>query len=205
MEEEALRNYCRVMIGRVRNNLLQKGSSEMGTRRHKHKKGRGREGTKPERQVVPGDEFRGQTKCILPLRDRNKWGRGETSLGVTCQGLEVQHVPVQLLSMVTLKMFKEDMKRVWQQSKHVLLCTVKIFYICTSCVLYIWWQAAEVKLHDPSACVVCQEENASLALKTFIWRKKTQLQFQTLKAGLNTHVIYGVTLSDFKDRADLSK
>ncbi|KAK2903895.1 hypothetical protein Q8A73_010552 [Channa argus] len=176
MEEEALRNYCRVMIGRVRNNLLQKGSSEMGTRRHKHKKGRGREGTKPERQVVPGDEFRGQTKCILPLRDRNKWGRGETSLGVTCQGLEVQHVPVQLLSMVTLKMFKEDMKR-----------------------------AAEVKLHDPSACVVCQEENASLALKTFIWRKKTQLQFQTLKAGLNTHVIYGVTLSDFKDRADLSK
>lgn len=48
-------------------------------------------------------------------------------------------------------------------------------------------KAAEVELHDPAACCECEQEQACVALKGFIRRKKTQLQFQTLKERLNMH------------------
>lgn len=57
-------------------------------------------------------------------------------------------------------------------------------------------QAAEAEPHDPAACGVCERQRASLAFTGFIRRKKTQLQFQTLKARLNTHLGRGV--SDFE-------
>ncbi|XP_074504138.1 uncharacterized protein LOC141775085 isoform X2 [Sebastes fasciatus] len=77
-------------------------------------------------------------------------------------GPEVQSVPPQLISMLRLKTFKEEMRR-----------------------------AAEVELHDPAVCSVCEQEQASLALKSFIRRKKTQLRFQALKGRLNTHLNCG--------------
>lgn len=48
-------------------------------------------------------------------------------------------------------------------------------------------KAAEVELHDPAACCECEQEQACVALKGFIRRKKTQLQFQTLNKRLNMH------------------
>lgn len=48
-------------------------------------------------------------------------------------------------------------------------------------------KAAEVELHDPAACCECEQEQACVALKGFIRRKKTQLQFQTLNERLNMH------------------
>ncbi|KAI4819474.1 hypothetical protein KUCAC02_004720, partial [Chaenocephalus aceratus] len=51
--------------------------------------------------------------------------------------------------------------------------------------------AAEVELQDPAACRVCEQERASLALRSFIGRKKTQLKLQTLTGRLNTHLSYG--------------
>ncbi|KAK2849420.1 hypothetical protein Q5P01_009254 [Channa striata] len=157
MEEEAVRNYCRLMIARVRDNQRQLDSSGVGERTRGHGDGRERRGTEPERRVVARHECGGRTEGNLPPGERVKRGRGRTALRVTCQGLEVQPVPVQLMLMLRIQTFKEDVKR-----------------------------AAEVELHDPSACRVCQRENASLALKSFIRRKKTQLQFQTLQARLNT-------------------
>lgn len=122
-EDEALRNFCRTMMSRVRN----KKSSE-DNRRTKKTPG-------AERQVPAGNQ---------------------TSLS-PCQGPEVQPVPLQLVTMLRLKTFKEDIKR-----------------------------AAEVELHDPAVCTQCQQDLASLALTTFIRRKKTQLQLQALKGRLNT-------------------
>lgn len=54
-----------------------------------------------------------------------------------------------------------------------------------------------MELHDPAVCSACEQEQASLALNSFIRRKKTQLQFHTLKGRLNTHLGYGV--SDLED------
>lgn len=58
-------------------------------------------------------------------------------------------------------------------------------------ILCLSWQAAEVELHDPAVCGVCEQEQASLALKSFIRRKTTQLRYQSLKARLNTHLSSG--------------
>ncbi|XP_049442502.1 uncharacterized protein LOC125894883 [Epinephelus fuscoguttatus] len=155
-EEEALRRYCRRMIHRVRDKQQQLQSSEedRGARR------RQRSGC--ERQLVPGDEFRHPRECSLPLPDCTTPQRDQTSPSLICQGPGVQPVPPQLISMLRLKTFKEDMRR-----------------------------AAEVELHDPAVCSECVQEQASLALTSFIRRKETQLQSQTLKGRLNTHLSYG--------------
>nr|XP_043896070.1 uncharacterized protein LOC122778354 isoform X2 [Solea senegalensis] len=47
-------------------------------------------------------------------------------------------------------------------------------------------EAADMELHEPSLCSMCEQQQASLALRSFIWRKKTQLQLQTLTGRLNT-------------------
>lgn len=108
-EEEALRNYCSTMIVRVRNKQPQTESSDVRKRRrrkHKGGTGEGRETAEPERHVVAGDEFRDQRGRNLPVRD------GRPPLRVSCQGPEVQPVPLQLVAMLRLKTFKEDMRRV---------------------------------------------------------------------------------------------
>ncbi|XP_026213062.1 uncharacterized protein C8orf48-like [Anabas testudineus] len=105
-------------------------------------------------------------------RDRSLPLHGGTQR-VTCPGPEVQPAPLQLVSTLRLQTLKEDVRR-----------------------------AAEVELHDPTACCVCERERASLALRGFIRRKKTRLQFQTLKGRLNTHLVCGV--SGFKDRGNLT-
>lgn len=59
-------------------------------------------------------------------------------------------------------------------------------------------KAAKVELHDPAACCACEQEQACVALKGFIRRKKTQLQFQALKGRLNInlrHEVSGFTRS----------
>lgn len=154
-EEEALRNHCRKMISRVRNKEQQHLQSSEGERRTRTRR---RRRTDRETQVVAGDEFGDHRECNLPLPDCTPQETDQTSPNLMCQGPEVQTVPPQLISMLRLKTFKEEMRR-----------------------------AAEVELHDPAVCNVCEQEQASLALKSFIRRKKTQLQFQTLKGRLNTH------------------
>nr|XP_019968604.1 PREDICTED: uncharacterized protein LOC109647160 isoform X2 [Paralichthys olivaceus] len=155
-EEEALTSYCRKMIRRVRlkqQQLLSPGEEE-DSRRDGHGGGHQRRGS--GRQVVAaGGEMADSTESNLPLLDCAKRHRQQPSLGLMCQGPEVQSVPLQLISMLRLQTFKED--------------------------------AAEVELHDPAVCSACEQEQASLALRSFIWRKKTQLQMQTLKGRLNTH------------------
>ncbi|XP_039975049.1 uncharacterized protein LOC120784949 [Xiphias gladius] len=156
-EEDALRSYCRKMIDRVRNKQQHFQSSGEEERTDRHKGCRG--GAKPGKQLVAGDELIDYTECNLPLLDCAKRGRHQPSLSLICQGPEVEAVPLQLISMLRLKTFKEELRR-----------------------------AAEVEDHDPAACGVCEQEQAFLALKRFIWKKKTQLQFQTLKGRLNTYL-----------------
>lgn len=143
-EEEALRNYCRVMISRVRN----KQQSVPEPRRRKHGAARGSNWSESERQVA--SEHRGSN---LPVLEPN---RDPTSPNVG-QGPAVPPVPFQLITMLRIKALKEEMRR-----------------------------AAQVELHGPAVCNMCAQEQASLALQTFIRRKKTQLQLQTLKGRLNT-------------------
>ncbi|XP_035524713.1 uncharacterized protein LOC118333257 isoform X2 [Morone saxatilis] len=150
-EGEALRNHCRRMISLLRNKQQQpEFSEEEEEEKLKHKGARGRERTECERQVVAWDELRERK---LPLSGCSEREREQTSLSLLCQGPEVRPVPPQLIPMLRLKTFKEQMRR-----------------------------AAEVELHDPAVCSVCEQEQAQLALKSFIKRKKTQLQFQTLKS-----------------------
>ncbi|XP_059201832.1 uncharacterized protein LOC131981525 [Centropristis striata] len=158
-EEEAVRNYCRRMIPRVRDKHLCSSSEEESRR---HKGARERQRTHCERQVVAGDVFRHHRECNLPLPDCTTGEKGDqTSPNLICQGPEVHTVPPQLILMLRLKTFKEEMKR-----------------------------AAEVELHDPAVCSVCEQEQASLALRSFIWRKKTQLRFQTVTQTKHTHCGY---------------
>ena len=65
------------------------------------------------------------------------------------------------------------------------------FFLFSFLFFFFFWQAAEVELHDPAVCCVCEKEQASLALKSFIRRKTTQLRYQSLKARLNTHLSSG--------------
>ncbi|TDH07989.1 hypothetical protein EPR50_G00112380 [Perca flavescens] len=144
-EEEALKNHCRRMISRV---LPQPSSSDRG-RSTQHGGANGR-----ERRT----EFRDLRECNVNL----PVPYSTSSPNLICQGPEVQTAPPQLILMLKLKTFNEEMKR-----------------------------AAELELHDPAVCSVCERQQASLALNIFIRRKKTQLQFQTLKGRLNTHWSYG--------------
>ncbi|XP_045887033.1 uncharacterized protein LOC123957944 [Micropterus dolomieu] len=106
--------------------------------------------------------FTDHRRCNLSLPDCAQLERDQTSRNLVCQGPGGQPVPLKLISMLRLKTFREEMRR-----------------------------AAEAELHDPSVCSACEQEQASLALRSFIRRKKTQLHFQTLKGRLNTHSSYG--------------
>ncbi|KAK5865101.1 hypothetical protein PBY51_016292 [Eleginops maclovinus] len=151
-EEQAGEALCRRMVSRVRNKQQHPQLSA---------EQRGRDKGACWRQVVSADEYKDDGECNLPLPGSR--GRNLTSPKYLInQGPEVHAVPPQLLSMLRLKTFKEDMR-----------------------------QAAELELHDPAVCRVCEQERASLALRSFIRRKKTQLQLQTLKGRLNTHLSYG--------------
>ncbi|XP_046874458.1 uncharacterized protein C8orf48-like isoform X2 [Hypomesus transpacificus] len=68
-------------------------------------------------------------------------------------------VPMQLISVLKLKSFAEEMRR-----------------------------AADIEIHDPSVCGECVEQQASLALDTFIQRKRTLLDSLTLEDRLQTHL-----------------
>ncbi|KAG7241776.1 hypothetical protein INR49_024746 [Caranx melampygus] len=159
-EEDALRNYCLTMIVRVQSKQPRCSGEERREIKHKGGGGgRGRERTAPGRQSVAGDELGLYRGSSLPLPDCTHRDRHQSSPRLKCQGPEVQLVPIQLMSMLRLKAVQEKMRR-----------------------------AAEVELHDPAECSECRQEQASLALRSFIWRKKTQLQYQTLTARLNTRM-----------------
>lgn len=105
-EDEALRNYCRRMISLIRSKQQHLGSSEWDRRRHKNQGTGRRENTECERQVVVGDELR-------DLRGWTERDGDQTSLSLKPRrGPEAQPVPAQLISMLRLKTFEEDMKRV---------------------------------------------------------------------------------------------
>lgn len=140
-----MRNYCREMICRVRSEQLPLQSCEGNRRRQTHRAAGGSDRT---RRRVPAE-------TRDPPEENLNLSHGEHFSPHQCQG----PVPPQIIAMLRLKTFREQMRR-----------------------------AAEVELHDPAVCSVCQQQQASLALKTFIRRKKTQLQFQTLKGRLNTHL-----------------
>ncbi|CAB1441081.1 unnamed protein product [Pleuronectes platessa] len=169
-EEEALTSYCREMIRRVRLKQQQQlccpgeEEEEEENRRDGRAGGRRRRGGGSQ-VVLAGGEMADYTESNLPLSDGTKRHRQQHSLGLVCQGPEVRSVPLQLISMLRLQTLEADERR-----------------------------AAELELHDPAVCSACEQEQASLALTTFIWRKKTQLRMQTLKGRLNTR-------SSSRDRA----
>lgn len=185
-----LRIQCRKLISRVRS----KQTSEEERGRHKHKGARGSERTEPERLVAGFTDHR---RCNLSLPDCTQLERDQTSRNLVCQGPGGQPVPLKLISMLRLKTFREEMRRVSRRSRAthffhgVEMTTIFLYFLCG----YLMWQAAEAELHDPSACSACEQEQASLALRSFIRRKKTQLHFQTPKGRLNTHSSYGVSLT----------
>lgn len=141
-EEEALRNYCRTMISRVRNKRQSPRSTNM-----EEPKG----ATGPKLRDKLHQRTEGVTSRVL---ERNI----DPASPHVGQGPAVPHAPFQLVTMLRIKTL-EEMRR-----------------------------AAEVELHGPTVCSVCAQEQASLALKTFIRRKKTQLQIQALKCRLNTRL-----------------
>ena len=114
MEDEALGDYCRRMISLVRHKQqlhLQSSEEEEERRRHRHKGAGGRERSGCERRAVAGDEFRDEVH--LPVPDCTPPPqREQTSPYLICQGPEVHTVPPQLISMLKLKTFKEEMRRV---------------------------------------------------------------------------------------------
>lgn len=113
-EDEALRNYCRRMISLIRSKRQHLGSSEWDRGTHKNQGTGRRENTECERQVVVGDELR-------DLRATERDG-DQTSLSLKPRrGPEAQPVPAQLISMLRLKTFEEDMRRV---RRHVWLIWV---------------------------------------------------------------------------------
>lgn len=126
-EEEALRRYCRRKTALVRSKQQHLESSEED-RRHKLKGARGREGGECERQVIAMDEFSDHRACKLPLPDCTERVRDQTSPNLTCQGPEEQSAPPQLISMLRLKTFKEQMSRVSENScvtHRIVITTVK--------------------------------------------------------------------------------
>ncbi|XP_060936223.1 uncharacterized protein LOC133012263 [Limanda limanda] len=156
------------------------GEQERRTRRRPQK----------ERRRKAGCCSRGRdgryTERNLPLVDGAKPQTLQASLGHVGQGPEVRSVPLQLLSTLRLRTFEADAKRVRRRDlrvTHSSQCNCRA--PSHPCSLVDLWQ--EVELHDPAVCSACEQEQASLALKTFIWRKKTQLHMQTLKGRLNTH------------------
>lgn len=125
-------------------------------------------------EVKAGDELRlrDHRVCNLSLPPLVCSARetGQPSTSLTCQGSTDRPVPPQIILNLRLKTLKEEMRR----------------------------KAAEVELHDPAVCSVCEQEQASLALRSFISRKKTQLHVQRLMGRLNTALSFGE--SGFKDR-----
>lgn len=123
----------------------------------------------------------------LPVRDGTGRERGQPPvLRVSCQGPTVQSIPPQLVAMRRLRGQETGQGTSWLPFTMWLLLTQRKA-VSASCVFCLPWQAADVKLHDPTACCICVREKASLALKSFIRRKETQLHFQTLKGRQNTH------------------
>ncbi|XP_035505853.2 uncharacterized protein LOC118319508 isoform X2 [Scophthalmus maximus] len=152
------------MVARVRlqqQQQQQRQSSGEGASR-RNNPGGGTGRTGREGEVEAGGASGGRGEIGLPLPGCTGRERQQPSPGLVCQGPEVRPVPLRLVSMLRLKTFKEEAKR-----------------------------AAEVELHDPAVCDECAQERAHLALTSFIWRKKTQLQTRTPKSRLNTHPGHG--------------
>lgn len=120
-----MRSYCREMIFRVRNKQQHlQPPREEERRGHKHR-GRqgGRERTETRRKVVAEDEWRNYRERNVPLPDCTERERQQPSLNLRCQGPDVQPVPPQVISMLRLKTFKEEMRRVWK-----LFCVIQFFH-----------------------------------------------------------------------------
>ncbi|XP_029918195.1 uncharacterized protein LOC115366745 [Myripristis murdjan] len=163
-EEEAQRNYCRRMISHLKKQHPDSSEKrETGKRRKEPREERlKRQTTLSGRQagVQIGHGTADHSVCILPVPEPATREGALTSPSLPVQGPPVQLVPPQLISLLRHKTFKEEMKR-----------------------------AVEVELHDPAVCSMCEQKQASVALSTFIRRKKTQLDVQTLEERLNTKLM----------------
>ncbi|XP_062332503.1 uncharacterized protein C8orf48-like [Osmerus eperlanus] len=146
-ESKALKTYCCRMVSVVH--------------RHKHTASSGH----PKRKKSRSD--RSDTRHREPRLERDETCLPELTVGkrrdVNSQlplfDPVARPVPLQLISMLKLKSFTEEMRR-----------------------------AADIEIHDPSVCGECVEQQASLALDTFIQRKRTLLDSLTLEDRLQTHL-----------------
>lgn len=99
-EDNALRSYCRRMISLIRSKEPHLKSTKWERKRHSNQRESGRENTEGGRRVLAGDV----------LRDREE---EQPSLGLPPgQGPEAPAVPARLISMLKLKTFEENMRRV---------------------------------------------------------------------------------------------
>lgn len=99
-EDNALRNYCRRMVSLIRSKQPRLQSSKWERKRHNNQKDSGRENTEGGRRVLAGDE----------LRDRE--GEQPSLRLPPGQGPEAPAAPARLISMLKLKTFEENMRRV---------------------------------------------------------------------------------------------
>ncbi|KAL0973785.1 hypothetical protein UPYG_G00211140 [Umbra pygmaea] len=98
-----------------------------------------------------------------PGERRLKMGLRRQCVSVEAKGSEKrtpsEPVPLQFISALKLKSFREEMKR-----------------------------AVNAELHHPGQCERCLQQQATLSLNTFIRRKTTQLDAGTLEAKLQVHL-----------------
>lgn len=167
-DSEALKSYCCRMISVVHRHKHPDASEEMERRRKskrdKHSNLRGgkkrefisrnkqKEGRESERLGRENGCF--HTEHMVEERRRKRERTLQLPEDSTCQP-----VPIQLISVLKLKSFTEEMRR-----------------------------AAETEIHNPSECGECVRQQATLALDTFIRRKRTQLDSLTLEDRLQTHL-----------------
>ncbi|XP_041712647.1 uncharacterized protein LOC121545843 [Coregonus clupeaformis] len=179
-ENEALEIYCRRMITQVNNQLNPETEGERGRRKSQEERGEEGERAAPRgrrRQELQSETCRRmiiqvhrkqntETTAASERRERQKEKRGCEDLAGEPRPaaqpqpqLQPEHVPLQLISALKMKSFTEEMRR-----------------------------AMDTELHDPSVCGVCVQQQAALSLNTFIRRKTTQLDANTLEDRLHTHL-----------------
>ncbi|XP_029578633.1 uncharacterized protein LOC115167971 [Salmo trutta] len=164
-DNEALEIYCRRMITQVNNKLKPETGGETGWRESQEKRtaprGRGRQGLQSEtwRRMIIQIHRKQNTETTAVSERRERQKEKIVMRQRESEDLAGEPVPLQLISALKMKTFTEEMRR-----------------------------AMDTELHDPSVCGVCVQQQAALSLNTFIRRKTTQLDTNTLEDKLHTHL-----------------
>ncbi|XP_045573866.1 uncharacterized protein isoform X2 [Salmo salar] len=165
-ENEALEIYCRRMITQVNNKLNPETGGESQEERGEEgertaPRGRGRQVLQSEtwRRMIIQIHRKQNTETTAVSERRERQKEKIVRRQRECEDLAGEPVPLQLISALKMKTFTEEMRR-----------------------------AMDTELHDPSVCGVCVQQQAALSLNTFIRRKTTQLDTNTLEDKLHTHL-----------------